>query len=57
MLSAGSLVHFFIIIFFFYPLVRWFTLKMGVFLGWGVLCLWYAVGTLVLEMWAPAPAS
>ena len=30
---------------------------MGVFWAGGVLCLWYAVGTLVLEMWAPAPAS
>ena len=51
---VGSLLF---IIFFIYPLVRRFTLKNGGFLGWGVLCLWYAVGTLVLEMWAPAPAS
>ena len=54
MLSAGSLVHFYLLFFIF---IRWFTLKNGGFLGRGVLCLWYAVGTLVLEMWAPAPAS
>ena len=57
MLSAGSLVHFYLLFFFF---IRWFAgspLKWGFFGLGGVLCLWYAVGTLVLEMWAPAPAS
>ena len=51
---AGSLLF---IIFFF---IRWFAgspLKWGFFGLGGVLCLWCAVGTLVLETWAPAPAS